>query len=85
MPDRQTDRSLETPEADVADDYISEDEPLTVPDEADAADAAEQHANPRGTPGDRWPDAVPAEASEADAADQYRPVRDEQDEDEDYR
>lgn len=84
MPDRQTDRSLEAPEADVADEYAREDEPLTVPDEANDADAAEQHVRARGT-GERWPDSVPAEANEADAADQHWSVRDEQDEDDDYR
>ena len=84
MPDRQTDRSLETPEADMADEYAREDEPLAVPDEADAADVAEQHIRAR-RPGERWPDTVPAEASEADAADQHRSVRDEQDEDDEYR
>jgi hypothetical protein len=84
MPDRQTDRSLETPEADVADEYAPEEEPPTVPDEADAADVAEQHIRARGA-AERWPDSVPTEANEADAADQHWSVRDEQDEDDDYR
>lgn len=84
MPDRPTDRSLEAPEADVADEYSLEDEPLTVPDEANDADAAEQHVRVRAA-GERWPDSVPDEVDEADAADQHWSVRDEQDEDDDYR
>jgi hypothetical protein len=84
MPDRQIDRSIEAPEADVADDYTREEEPLTVPDEANDADAAEQHQRVRDAV-ERWPDTVPAEANEADAADQHWSVRDEQDEDDDYR
>ena len=81
MPDRQTDRSLEAPEAD---EYAPEDEPLTVPVEADDADVAEQHLQ-AGEARERWPESVPVEANEADAADQHWPVRDEQDEDDDYR
>lgn len=84
MSDRETERSIETPEADAADEYTREDEPLTVPDEANDADAAEQHLRVRGA-AERWPESVPVEANEADAADQHWSVRDDQDEDDDYR
>lgn len=80
MSDRENERSLESPEPD----EYSDDEPLAVPDEANDADAAEQHVRLRDT-GERWPDSVPSEANEADAAEQHWPVRDEQDEDDDYR
>ena len=84
MSDRETERGLETPEADAADEYTGEDEPFTVPNEANDADAAEQHVRVRGS-AERWPDGVPDEANEADAAEQHRSVRDDQDEDDDYR
>jgi hypothetical protein len=84
MTDRETERGLETPENDLVDEYTGDDEPLVLPDEADAADAAEQHVRVRGS-AERWPDDVPAEADEADAADQHWSVRDDQDEDDDYR
>jgi hypothetical protein len=85
MSDRDAERGLETPEPDAADEYAAEDEPLTVPAEANDADAAEQHVRVRGA-AERWPETVPVEANEADAADQHRSVRDDQDdEDDDYR
>lgn len=84
MSDRETERGLETPETDAADEWAGEDEPFILPDEANDADAAEQHLRVRGS-AERWPDAVPNEANEADAAEQHRSMRDDQDEDDDYR
>jgi hypothetical protein len=58
---------------------------MTVPVEANDADAAEQHTRVRDY-SERWPETVPVEANEADTVEQHVPVRDEQsDEDDDYR
>jgi hypothetical protein len=84
MSDRDGDPGPETPEADAADEYARADESFTVPDEADATDVAEQH-RPAGESAAHWPDGPPAEANEADAAEQRTPVRDDQDQDDDYR
>jgi hypothetical protein len=87
MSERDTELSLETPEEDAADRYVYDDEPpepLTLPSEANDADAAEQHARVRDI-SERWPDAVPTEANEADAAEQHVSVRDDQLDEDDYR
>lgn len=84
MSDREDERSLETPEPDEYDVYEADEALTVVPDEANAADAAEQHTRLGGV-AERWPDGVPVEVNEADAAEQHWSVRDEQDEDDDYR
>ena len=85
MTERDIELGIETPEADAADAYArDDDEPMTLPPEANDADAAEQHARVRDTT-ERWPDGVPAEANEADAAEQHFSVRDDQLDEDDYR
>jgi hypothetical protein len=84
MSDRDAERGLETPETDAADEYTRENESFTVPDEADPADVAQQHL-PAGESSAYWPEGIPAEANEADAAEQRTPIRDDQDQDDDYR
>jgi hypothetical protein len=84
MTERDIEPSLETPEDDAAEQYADNEQPLTVPAEANDADAAEQHTPVRDS-SDRWPDAVPAEASEADAVDQHMAVPDDQSDEDDYQ
>ena len=84
MSDRDAELGPETPETDAAGEYTLEDESFTVPDDADPTDVAEQHLR-AGESFAHWPDGVPAEANEADAVEQRTPVRDDQDQDDDYR
>jgi hypothetical protein len=84
MSDRDIETSVETPEDDVAEQYADDEQPLTLPIEANDADAAEQHT-PVHDSSERWPDAVPAEANEADAVDQHIAVPDDQSGEDDYQ
>jgi hypothetical protein len=85
MSDHDIELSIETPEDAAAEEYASDEEqPLTVPIEANDADAAEQHTPVRDS-SERWPDAVPAEANEADAVDQHIAVPDDQSDEDDYQ
>jgi hypothetical protein len=87
MSDQDIELSIETPENDAAEQYAHDDErsePLTVPAEANDADAAEQHT-PVHDSSERWPDSMPAEANEADAVDQHIAVHDDQSDEDDYQ
>ena len=86
MSDHDIELSIETPEDDAAEQYAADEqyEPLTVPTEANDADAAEQHTPVRDS-SERWPDAVPVEANEADAVDQHIAVPDDQSDEDDYQ
>ncbi|MFB9832026.1 hypothetical protein [Actinoallomurus acaciae] len=86
MSEEDIELSLETPEADAAEQHTPArgDEPPAVSGEANDADVAEQHARARDY-SERWPEAVPAEADEADAAEQHLSARDDQLDDDDYR
>jgi hypothetical protein len=83
MSDRDIELSIETPEDDAAEQYADE-QPLTLPAEANDADAAEQRTPVRDS-SERWPDSVPAEANEADAVDQHIAVPDDQSDEDDYQ
>jgi hypothetical protein len=84
MTERDIEPSFETPEDDAAEQYADNERSLTVPVEANDADAAEQHTPVRDS-SERWPDAVPTEASEADVVDQHIAVPDDQSDEDDYQ
>ncbi len=82
MSENRQEPGIEAPEADVAEQHmpLDDDERPEAPVEADEADVVERNARAR-----RWPDSVPDEVNEADAADQAISVRDDHQDEDDYR